>query len=136
MLNQLPLDRYLEPKTFIHYKLGCLCYSSVDVFQVGRWFELTKGEVPIIGVGGVETGRDVLEYFLAGASAVQVGSQLMKEGVGVFSRYEKHYLMKLTTKRLQKEVTDELSRKGVASLSELIGRAKPRTTPAEGTENY
>ena len=30
--------------------------------------------VPIIGVGGVRTGRDALELVAAGASAVQVGT--------------------------------------------------------------
>jgi dihydroorotate dehydrogenase (NAD+) catalytic subunit len=31
-------------------------------------------KIPIIGLGGIETGEDVLEYLLAGASAVQVGT--------------------------------------------------------------
>jgi len=30
--------------------------------------------IPVIGVGGIETAEDVLEYMLAGASAVQVGT--------------------------------------------------------------
>jgi dihydroorotate dehydrogenase (NAD+) catalytic subunit len=31
-------------------------------------------KIPIIGLGGIETGEDVVEYLLAGASAVQVGT--------------------------------------------------------------
>ena len=31
-------------------------------------------KIPIIGVGGIMTAEDVLEFLLAGASAVQVGT--------------------------------------------------------------
>jgi len=30
--------------------------------------------IPVIGLGGIETAEDVLEYFVVGASAVQVGT--------------------------------------------------------------
>jgi dihydroorotate dehydrogenase (NAD+) catalytic subunit len=33
----------------------------------------------------VETWRDALEYIMAGASAVQVGSAIGRHGIGVFS---------------------------------------------------
>ena len=33
-------------------------------------------QVPIFGIGGVRTGTDALEFLLAGASAVQVGTAL------------------------------------------------------------
>jgi len=42
-------------------------------------------EIPVIGVGGIETWRDALEYIMAGASAVQVGSAIGRRGIGVFS---------------------------------------------------
>jgi dihydroorotate dehydrogenase (NAD+) catalytic subunit len=31
-------------------------------------------KVPIIGIGGIMTGEDAIEFLLAGASAVQVGT--------------------------------------------------------------
>ena len=31
-------------------------------------------QIPIIGVGGIETAEDVLEFMMAGANAVEVGS--------------------------------------------------------------
>jgi dihydroorotate dehydrogenase (NAD+) catalytic subunit len=40
--------------------------------------------IPIIGVGGVETSRDALEYIMAGATAVQIGSGVGRRGLGVF----------------------------------------------------
>ena len=42
-------------------------------------------DIPVIGVGGIETWRDALEYIMAGASAVQVGSAIGRHGIGVFS---------------------------------------------------
>ena len=40
--------------------------------------------VPVIGVGGVGSGRDALEYIMAGACAVQVGTALIDKGLAVF----------------------------------------------------
>jgi dihydroorotate dehydrogenase (NAD+) catalytic subunit len=31
-------------------------------------------KIPVIGLGGIATGEDAVEYLLAGASAVQVGT--------------------------------------------------------------
>jgi dihydroorotate dehydrogenase (NAD+) catalytic subunit len=48
-------------------------------------FELYQTvKVPIIGVGGVETSRDALEYLMAGATAVQIGSGVGRRGMKVF----------------------------------------------------
>ena len=37
-----------------------------------------KVGLPVIGIGGVETVDDVIEFLLAGASAVQVGTALFR----------------------------------------------------------
>ncbi len=34
--------------------------------------------VPLVGIGGIETGSDVVEFLLAGASAVQVGTAIFR----------------------------------------------------------
>ena len=39
------------------------------VHKVTQWVD-----IPVIGVGGINSGADVMEYTLAGASAVQIGS--------------------------------------------------------------
>jgi dihydroorotate dehydrogenase (NAD+) catalytic subunit len=36
--------------------------------------ECRSQKVPIIGIGGISTWQDAVEYLLAGASAVQVGT--------------------------------------------------------------
>jgi dihydroorotate dehydrogenase (NAD+) catalytic subunit len=48
-------------------------------------YELRRAvRLPIVGVGGVETATDALEYIMAGASVVQVGSAVGRRGLGVF----------------------------------------------------
>ncbi len=42
--------------------------------------------LPVIGVGGISRGEDVIEYFMAGASAVQVCTAALIEGFSVFSK--------------------------------------------------
>ncbi len=39
------------------------------VWQVAR-----KSKIPIIGIGGIMTAEDALEFLIAGASAIQVGT--------------------------------------------------------------
>lgn len=54
-----------------------------------------KISIPIVGCGGVEDWRTAVEFLLAGASAVQVGSAVAVRGIGIFGEISKgieHYL--------------------------------------------
>ena len=68
-------------------------------------------DVPIIGVGGVMTGRHAAEYLLAGASAVQVGSANLADLNAPF--------------RILAELEALLHEWEVASVSDIIGKAEP-----------
>jgi dihydroorotate dehydrogenase (NAD+) catalytic subunit len=63
--------------------------------------------LPIIGVGGVSAAKDIVQYVLAGASLVAIGTAAMQQP------------------RLPERLVADLERwcreKGVASLSELRG---------------
>ena len=50
------------------------------------FYQRLKPEIQIIGTGGVLTGRDAFEHILCGASMVQVGTTLQKEGLAAFDR--------------------------------------------------
>lgn len=43
-------------------------------------------DIPIIGVGGISNYEDVLEFLYAGASAVEIGTSIMYEGLEIFSK--------------------------------------------------
>ncbi|OYT31322.1 MAG: dihydroorotate dehydrogenase B catalytic subunit [Thermofilum sp. ex4484_79] len=64
----------------------------------------------IIGVGGITSWEDAVEFFLAGASAVQIGSAVAVKGLEIF-------------KELAKGVSRYLKDEGYSSLEEIIGLA-------------
>lgn len=70
-------------------------------------------DLPIIGVGGIWSGTDAIEFLMAGASAVQVGTALFEDPRGI--------------DRIRSEVIEWCTDHGVASVSELIGAAQPVT---------
>ncbi|KAL7550376.1 hypothetical protein ACHAWF_013619 [Thalassiosira exigua] len=70
--------------------------------------KLTNGEVPIIGVGGIGSGRDAYDKLRAGASAVQVYSMMVYEGPGLVSR-------------IRKELADILADNGYRSVEDVVG---------------
>lgn len=47
--------------------------------QVQMWRSVLRPEIQIEGVGGIATGRDVVEFFWAGADSVQITSELLKK---------------------------------------------------------
>lgn len=49
------------------------------VFQVAQHLKRCGLSVPIIGIGGIWSGADVLEYLAAGATAVQLGTVLFAD---------------------------------------------------------
>lgn len=73
-------------------------------------FEAVK--IPVIGVGGVTTGRDAVEYIMAGARAVQIGTGVWLRGPQVFK------LVCDELRTLMKEL-------GYGSVSEMVGVAHP-----------
>ena len=38
------------------------------------WQAVGAVNIPVVGLGGIATGRDALEFIMAGATAVQVGA--------------------------------------------------------------
>jgi len=67
-------------------RYGGLSGPAIRPIGVRCVYEIHEAvDVPIVGVGGVETGRDALEYVMAGASAVQIGTALASRGLSVFA---------------------------------------------------
>lgn len=73
-----------------------------------------KATIDIVGIGGIATGRDVYEYLLVGAQAVQVATAHWREGPSCFQRFET-------------ELQATLQSKGVTALSEVRGKLKEYT---------
>jgi len=69
---------------------GGLSGPAIKPIALRCVYEIHKEvDIPIIGCGGVTTWSDAVEFFLAGASAVQVGTAIMYRDFGVFSELER-----------------------------------------------
>ena len=66
--------------------IGGLYCKPTALANVRRFYEILDKDIKIIGVGGIKSGKDVFGFVLAGATAVQVGTQFAKEGPNVFGR--------------------------------------------------
>lgn len=60
-----------------------------------RMYELTKGELTLIGSGGIESGRDALERIKSGASLVQIYTSMSFEGPTIVSRIKRELIHEL-----------------------------------------
>jgi dihydroorotate dehydrogenase (NAD+) catalytic subunit len=93
-------------------KIGGLSGASIKPIGVRCVYELKKNlQIPIIGCGGILSYEDVIEYLMAGASAVQIGSVLGLEGLNSF-------------KEILNGLYKYLRIKKYKDLSELVGIAQ------------
>lgn len=81
--------------------VGGAIIKPVALANVRAFWKIFEGRVPIIGTGGVMDGVDAFEHVLCGASAVQIGTVLVEEGIGVFDRLEMELATLLSKKRYQ-----------------------------------
>ena len=66
--------------------IGGAYIKPTALANVHAFYQRLNPTIQIIGTGGVLTGRDAFEHILCGASMVQVGTTLHKEGVESFER--------------------------------------------------
>ena len=74
-------------KPILHNKFGGYSGKGIKPIGVRCVYELASElSIPVIGVGGIETGKDAAEYILAGATAVEIGSAIFYRDVDVFRK--------------------------------------------------
>jgi dihydroorotate dehydrogenase (NAD+) catalytic subunit len=70
----------------------------------------TAVKIPVIGMGGIMTAADAIEFLIVGAKAVQVGTA--------------NFIDPASTMRIAGEMKDFCERKGIKKITELIGTIK------------
>jgi dihydroorotate dehydrogenase (NAD+) catalytic subunit len=73
-------------------------------------------EIPIIGIGGIQSVDDVMEFLVAGASAVQIGTA--------------NFYRPDVSSKLVEELNRLLDESGLASVDDIIGTLRPPTPSA------
>jgi len=95
-------------------KTGGLSGQAIKPIAVRCVHEIYEHvKIPIVGCGGVADWRDAIEFLLAGASAVQIGTAIATKGPTVF-------------KAVSSGVNTYLKRKGFRSVNEIVGLSHRR----------
>ncbi len=81
------------------------CIRPIAVRMVYQVAQAVK--VPVIGLGGIMNGRDAIEFLLAGATAVQVGTA--------------NFVDPSVTGKIIDEIEEYLNRHNISSINEIIG---------------
>ena len=93
-------------------KFGGLSGTPIKPIALRCVYEISsKYDIPIIGCGGVSTWEDAIEFFLAGASAIQVGSAVGDKWVNVFDE-------------INQGILQYMEKKGISKIEEMVGLAK------------
>ena len=82
--------------------------KPIAVRCVYEIFEIVK--IPVIGCGGISNWKDALEFIMAGASAIQIGTAIAFRDIGIF-------------KNITKGIKLYMEKKGYRSIKEIVGQA-------------
>lgn len=72
-------------KPVLSNRFGGLSGPAIKPIAIRCVYEIYENmDMPIIGVGGITTYKDVIEFLYAGARAVQIGTGILYKGVNIF----------------------------------------------------
>lgn len=91
--------------------LGGRYIKPTALANVRQFYLRLNPEIKVIGCGGIENGIDAFEHILCGASMLQVGTQIMKEGVVAFDR-------------ISNELQQFMQQKNYTSIDDFKGKLK------------
>lgn len=91
----------------LHNNTGGVSGSGIKPIALRMVYEAAHAvKIPVIGMGGISTGKDALEFMMAGARAVQVGTANFTETTAM--------------PRIIREMNDWLDAHGVGSVNEIV----------------
>ena len=99
-------------RPILRNNVGGLSGSAVFPIAVRMvWQTANAVKIPVIGMGGVSSGKDAIELMMAGASAVQVGAAIFTDPYAPV--------------KIIDEMNQWLDSKNIKSVREIIGSVKP-----------
>ena len=92
---------------------GGLSGPAIRPVAIAKVYETARAvKIPVIGIGGIMTASDAIEFFLAGATAVQVGTaNFIDPAAGI---------------KIAQGIVDFCEQAGVADVGELVGAVNAR----------
>lgn len=99
-------------RPILAYDVGGLSGPAIKPIALRMVWDVSKAlpQLPIIGIGGIATIDDVMEFLVAGATAIQVGTAT--------------FYSPSTAQRLVEELPAALARLGAHSVREIVGTAR------------
>lgn len=95
-------------RPILHNNMGGLSGPAIFPVAVRMVYQVANAvKIPVIGMGGVSSGKDAIELMMAGASAVQVGAAIFTDSYAPV--------------RIIEEMNDFLDKKGISSVRDIIG---------------
>ena len=96
----------------LHNNVGGMSGPAVFPIAVRMVWQVANAvKIPVIGMGGVSSGRDAVELMMAGASAVQVGASIFTDPYAPV--------------RIIEELDEFLDSKNIKSVRDIVGTVKP-----------
>jgi dihydroorotate dehydrogenase (NAD+) catalytic subunit len=93
--------------------MGGLSGPAIRPIAVRMVYECAQQvRIPVIGMGGIASARDAIEFLIAGASAVQVGTA--------------NFTDPFIWPKLAAGLTDYMTRHGIARVADLVGTLRMR----------
>ena len=83
--------------------------QKISTNMIKKFYKELNGKIPIIGVGGVNSGKTAYEKILAGASLLQLYTSFVYRGPS-------------TAKKIKKELIEILKAEGINNIQEAVGK--------------
>jgi len=106
-LKGMAIDVYKRKPVFNNVTAG-LSGPAVKPIALRMVYEVAKAvDIPVIGLGGISSGKDAIEFMMAGASAVQIGTI--------------NFVNPMAGKEIIEEMESFLKEQGIKDINEIVG---------------
>lgn len=82
--------------------------NEISTILIKKFFKETNKKIQIIGVGGIDSGKDAFEKIIAGANAVQLYTGMIYKGPGV-------------VKEIKKDLIENLKKEKINCIGDAVG---------------
>ena len=106
-LKGMAIDIYKRKPVFNNITAG-LSGPAIKPVALRMVYEVSKAvEIPVIGLGGIASGKDAIEFMMAGASAIQIGTI--------------NFVNPMAGKEIIEEMEAFLKEQGIKDINEIVG---------------